>query len=235
MRALNEFHGILMILEGIVTTTSPAGEINIAPMGPRVDAHMRRFLLRPFNTAQTYRNLRAHGEGVLHVTDDVLLLAQAALGQLVVLPPLVPAHAVRGWVLREACRAYEFRVRNIDDRTERVSIEVEVVYHETMRDFFGFNRAKHAVVEAAILATRTDFLPLDEIEAEYRKFAVIVEKTGGEQEKAAFEFLREHVARAANVKAAFLASAARKGASGKVVVPQSGEDDGTSIAPQQPR
>ena len=50
------------------------------------------------------------------------------------------------------------------------------------RDFFGFNRAKHAVVEAAILATRTDFLPLAEIEAEYRKLAVLVDKTGGEAE-----------------------------------------------------
>src|ERR1019366_5494283 len=146
-----------MILEGIVTTIAPTGEVNIAPMGPRVDAKMTRFLLRPFNTSQTYRNLRTHGEGVLHVTDDVLLLARAAVGQLIALPPLMPAHAIRGWVLRDACRAYEFRVLNIDDRAERISIEVETVYHGTSREFFGFNRATHAVVEAAILATRTDF------------------------------------------------------------------------------
>jgi uncharacterized protein len=183
-----------MILEGVVTTISPSGDINIAPMGPRVDADMKRFLLRPFNTSQTFHNLRAHGEGVLHVTDDVLLLARAALGQLEPLPPLLPAHAIRGWVLRDACRSYEFRVLSIDDREERVSIEVEVVHLETMRDFFGFNRAKHAVVEAAILATRTAFLPLEEIEAEYRNLAVIVQKTGGEQEKAAFAFLQAHVA-----------------------------------------
>ena len=48
-----------MILEGIVTTISPSGDINIAPMGPRVDADMKRFLLRPFSTSQTYRNVRA--------------------------------------------------------------------------------------------------------------------------------------------------------------------------------
>ena len=178
-----------------VTTISPTGEVNIAPMGPRVDADMQRFLLRPFNTSQTYRNLRAHGEGVLHVTDDVLLLARAALGQLVTLPPLMPAQAIRGWVLRDACRAFEFRVISIDDRDERVSIEVAVVHRGTLRDFFGFNRAKHAVVEAAILATRIHLLPLEEIEAEYRKFAVIVQKTGGEQEKEAFAFLQEHLAR----------------------------------------
>jgi uncharacterized protein len=199
-----------MILEGIVTTISPTGDVNIAPMGPRVDADMQRFLLRPFKTAQTYRNLRSHGEGVLHVTDDVLLLARAALGKLDVTPPLLPARKVRGWILADACRAYEFRVLTIDDREDRVSIDVEVVHHESMRDFFGFNRAKHAVVEAAILATRTSFLPLEEIDAEYRKLAVIVQKTGGEQERLAFEFLREYVA-----KAAFPPSPPGRGAGGE--------------------
>jgi uncharacterized protein len=191
----------IMILEGIVTTISTAGDINIAPMGPRVDAEMRRFLLRPFNTAQTYHNLRGHGEGVLHVTDDVLLLARAALGKLDVMPALLPARKVRGWVLADVCRFFEFRVLSIDEREERVSIDVEVVHRETLRDFFGFNRAKHAVVEAAILATRTDFLPLDEIEAEYRKLAVIVQKTGGAPEKEAFAFLQEHVAQVKRARA----------------------------------
>src|SRR3954453_15266105 len=70
-----------MILEGIVTTLSAAGVLNVAPMGPRVQAGpIEHFLLRPFRTAQTYRNLKAHGEGVLHVTDDVLLLARAGGG-----------------------------------------------------------------------------------------------------------------------------------------------------------
>ena len=183
-----------MILEGIVTTMNADGAVNIAPMGPRVDADMRRFLLRPFNTAQTYRNLCRHGEGVLHVTDDVLLLARAAVGRVIALPPLMPARAIRGWVLRDACRAYEFRVVSIDDRAERASIEVEVMHHGTLRDFFGFNRAKHAIVEAAILATRTDFLPLAEIEAEYRKLETLVQKTGGAQEKEAFDFLQDYVA-----------------------------------------
>ena len=184
-----------MILEGIVTTVSPSGEVNIAPMGPRVDADMRRLLLRPFPTAQTCRNLKAHGEGVLHVTDDVLLLARAALGPVEPPPPLVPATRVRGFVLRHACRFYEFRVRSLDDSEERVRVEAEVVHSGRLRDFFGFNRAKHAVVEAAILATRTDFLPLDDVEAEYRKLGVLVDKTGGEQEREAFAVLRRHVER----------------------------------------
>jgi hypothetical protein len=186
-----------MILEGIVTTIAPEGGAHIAPMGPRVDAAMQTFLLRTYRTAQTYRNLKAHGEGVLHVTDDVWLLARAALGPVEPAPPLRPADRVRGFVLQDACRYYEFRIRSFDDSEERCRIEAEVVASGRLRDFFGFNRAKHAVVEAAILATRTAFLPLEEIEAEFRKLAVIVDKTGGEQERRAFAFLREHLAEVA--------------------------------------
>jgi hypothetical protein len=207
-----------MILEGIVTTLSPDGTVNIAPMGPHVDGPLtlpspatvaeegrvkgQRFLLRPFPTSRTYQNLKAHGEGVLHVTDDVLLLARAALGPVEPLPSLIDATEVRGVILADACRYYEFRVRSLDDSEQRVRIEAEVVQAGRLRDFFGFNRAKHAVVEAAILATRTDFLPLEEIEAEYRKLAVLVDKTGGPQEQAAFALLREHVARVARSRSA---------------------------------
>ena len=183
-----------MILEGIVTTLDPGGVLNIAPMGPRVETDMRCFVLRPYKTSTTYRNLKIHGEGVLHVTDDVLLLARAAIGPVVPPPELFAAAHVRGFVLAGACRYYEFRVRSVDDHAERTALEAEVLHCGRLRDFFGFNRAKHAVVEAAILATRTAFLPPEEIEAEYRKLAVLVEKTGGEQERAAFALLRDHVA-----------------------------------------
>jgi hypothetical protein len=184
-----------MILEGLVTTVSSEGEVNLAPMGPMVDETMNRFVLKPFRTARTYQNLKQHGEGVLHVTDDVLLLARTALGPVDPPPTLFPAQRVKGFVVQDACRYYEFRVQRIEDKKERTRIEVDVVHAGRLRDFFGFNRAKHAVLEAAILATRTDFLPLAEIEAEYRKLEVIVAKTGGPAETQAFAFLKEHLER----------------------------------------
>jgi hypothetical protein len=192
-----------MILEGIVTSVSAEGEVNVAPMGPDVgmdatSSALRHFVLRPFRTAQTYANLKATGEGVLHVTDDVLLLARAALGALDPLPELRPASRVCGWVLADACRFYEFRVVSLDERDERVRFQAEVVHVSRLRDFFGFNRAKHAVLEAAILATRTAFLPLDDIVSEYRKLAVVVEKTGGAQERAAFAFLQQSIQQVRN-------------------------------------
>jgi uncharacterized protein len=189
-----------VILEGIVTTLNDDASLNIAPMGPRVDAGMvlSRFELRPYRSSTTYRNLKARGEGVFHVTDDVLLLAQTAIG----LPPTPapetrPADVVAGRILLGSCRYYEFRLIELDDREERTMIRAETAAQGRLRDFIGFNRARHAVVEAAILATRTEFLPLDEMLADFRKLAALVDKTGGPRERAAFTLLQRHVQDAA--------------------------------------
>src|SRR3954453_7397623 len=127
-----------MILEGIVTTVGADGDINIAPMGPLVDAAMEHLILRPFPTSRTYQNLRHHGEGVFHVTDDVLMLATAAIGPIDPPPPMTPALEVNGYVITGACRFYEFRVIKMDDSGERVRIESEVVNSGRFRDMFGF-------------------------------------------------------------------------------------------------
>lgn len=185
-----------MILEGLVTTLDSAGTLNVAPMGPRIDdASFARFVLRPYRTSTTYRNLKATGQGVLHVTDDVLLIARTAIG-LDPQAPWQPATAVRGAVLTGACRYYEFRVVQLDDQDERTHIVAETVHSGRFRDLFGLNRGKHAVLEAAILATRTAFLPSAEIERQYRELAVLVAKTGGPDEHAAFDLLRSHIERA---------------------------------------
>ncbi len=182
-----------MILEGIVTSLDNAGEMNVAPMGPIVDESMSTILLRPFQTSRTYRNLKEHPQGVLHVTDDVLLLARAAIGQLVEQPETIPAEEIQGRILKSACRWYEFQVAELDDAEERTRIECRVVHSGRLRDFFGFNRAKHAVIEAAILATRVQILPAEQIRSELTALASPVEKTAGPDELAAFALLTEFV------------------------------------------
>jgi hypothetical protein len=72
-------------------------------------------------------------------------------------------------------------------------LRAEVVHVHRLRDFFGFNRAMFAVLEAAILATRRHLLPRADIEKEYERLAVLVQKTGGPREHEAFEVLRQAV------------------------------------------
>lgn len=182
-----------MILEGIVTSLDEAGAVNVAPMGPIVDESMTVLRLRPFQSSRTYQNLKVRPQGVFHVVDDVLLLARAAIGRLDTLPELFPAERVRGVVLASACRWYEFEIETLDDTQERTDIRARVVHCGRLRDFFGFNRAKHAVVEAAILATRVHLLPRDEILKQFAALEVPVQKTAGPREREAFELLKEYI------------------------------------------
>ena len=103
-----------MILEGIVTSIGENGDVNVAPMGPIIDAQMQRLVLRPFTSSTTYRNLKRTGQGVLHVTDDVGMLARAAVGKLEPSPEMIPSPQVEGRILTGACRWYAFRVTSLD-------------------------------------------------------------------------------------------------------------------------
>jgi uncharacterized protein len=184
-----------MILEGLVTTVNPDGTPHLAPMGPRVSPEMTCFTLKPFNASTTFQNLKRLPEGVLHITDDVLLLARAAVGAVDTFPEHHQAIHVNGNVLTGACRYFEFRIVELDESNDRVRLEAEVIHSATLRDFFGFNRAKHAVLEAAILATRLHFLNLDEVQADFKKLRVIVDKTAGPAEAEAMSFLEQYLSR----------------------------------------
>jgi hypothetical protein len=184
----------LLILEGVVTTLDETGAVNIAPMGPLVDRELHTLTLRPFQTSQTYRNLKQTGRGILHVTDDVELIARAAIGQLQPVPRLVPAPGGSGQILADACRWLAFRVVDLDDSAERTTIRCAVTDQGELRPFLGFNRAKHAVLEAAILATRIGIPPAEQIQQEMQRLAIPVQKTAGEQERRAFALLQAHIA-----------------------------------------
>ncbi len=185
-----------MILEGLLTTTNADGSPHVAPMGPIVREEGNELVLRPFRTSTTFANLERTGVGVFHVTDDVEMLARAAVGRLETLPALQHAAAVDGWILSGACRWSAFRVRSADLSSERATFVAEVVDRGTLREFFGFNRAKHAVVEAAILATRVHMLPVAELNEQLARLEPWVAKTGGPQERRAFDFLVEFIRQA---------------------------------------
>jgi hypothetical protein len=95
--------------------------------------------------------------------------------------------------LLTSARYYEFRVTEVNDREERATIRAETVASGRLRDLFGLNRAKHAVVEAAILASRISILPIDAIRDDLRRLAPLVDKTGGPDERRAFDLLRAFI------------------------------------------
>jgi uncharacterized protein len=186
-----------LILEGIVTTLAEDGSVNVSPMGPIVEEHgdPQRLILRPYQSSRTYRNLGRTGVGVFHVVDDLLLLARAAIGAWDQPPQTFPAERITGEVLAAACRWQEFEVESLDDSDERTTIAARIIHTGRLRDFFGLNRAKHAVLELAIHCTRLFLLTPAEARAERDRLRIVVEKTAGESERAAFDLLSEYIDR----------------------------------------
>ena len=178
-----------LILETVVTTTNPDGSVNCAAMG--VEWGEQRIVIKPYRGTRTLRNLRATEAAVVNLTDDILLFSQAALGD--PHPATRPATSVEGAVLDDACSWREVRVEDIDDRERRARVTTVVVGSGSGREFLGLNRARHAVLEASILASRARLLDAGDIRAELRRLQVLVDKTAGPREREAMAYVARHV------------------------------------------
>jgi hypothetical protein len=178
-----------VIVEAIITTMDATGVVNFAPMG--VEWGDDRIVVKPFLETTTFRNLRDGGAAVVNLTDDVMLFARAAISS----PQYAafPAVRVRGVVLEAACSWRELEVRHIDATPPRSRIDTAVVHHGARREFIGFNRARNAVLETAIVATRTHILPPAEIRADIARLQIIVDKTAGARELEAMALLTDHI------------------------------------------
>ncbi len=190
----------MVILESIVSSVDGNGRINLAPMGPAVlsgrledpDAEVR-FLLRPFRSSRTYQNLIETPRATIHATDDSLLFAQAAIDALSdrqIRQRVDRLRQTDWWPLNDCHRWFAVEIESVGGNDLRSEMPCRVVESETIRPFFGFNRARHAVIEAAILATRTHLISAEQIQAELARLRTLVDKTGGAAEHEAFDLLQ---------------------------------------------
>jgi uncharacterized protein len=179
------------LIETVVTTTGSDGVVNCAAMGVRWGEE--ELVFWPFDATRTLRNLRVHGEAVVHLTDDVLLFVQSALGH--PQPPMQPASVIAGSVITDAYAWREVVVAEITPDPPRSEVRARVVASGTgTRQPLGLCRARHAAVEASILASRLRLLGADHVAAELDRLQELVDKTGGSCERAAMDYVRRYVA-----------------------------------------
>ena len=182
------------LIETVVTTTGSDGVVNCAAMGVRWGEE--ELVFWPFDATRTLRNLRVHGEAVVHLTDDVLLFVQAALGH--PRPAMRPASAIDGSVIEDANSWREVVVDEITPafgELPRSMVRARVVASGTgTRQPLGLCRARHAAVEASILASRLRWLGAEHVRAELARLQELVDKTAGPGERAAMDYVRRYVA-----------------------------------------
>ena len=155
-------------------------------------------VIKPYRATRTLRNLERSRAAVVNLTAAILLFAQAALDD--PHPPTRPAEVVEGAVLADACSWREVAVEDVDATGARARVTARVVGRRTGREYVGWNRASHAVLEASILASRARHLPAAEIRAELDRLAVLVDKTAGPREREAWAYVLQRVRAAAGAR-----------------------------------
>jgi hypothetical protein len=178
-----------MIRETIVTTISESGAVHIAPLG--IIAEGEGWIIAPFYPSVTIDNLRAVPFAVANHTDDVRIFAGCLTGRRDW--PTMASDEVPVPRLAAALAHAELAVTGVTADDQRPRFHCRVVRQASHAPFEGFNRAKAAVMEAAILVSRLDLLPRHRIEQEMDFLAIAVGKTAGPAEEQAWNWLLEKV------------------------------------------
>lgn len=173
----------IMIQELIVTTKNAAGLPHLAPMG--VHVHGEEIHILPFRPSTTLTNLLETKKAVLNYCDDVRIFAGCLTGR-------------RDWnttnlVLEGALAHSEIELARIEDDETRPRLICKILKTVNHAPFMGFNRAQYSVLEAAILVSRLQMLPIEKIDREIAYLQIGLDKTAGERELEAWNWLMDAI------------------------------------------
>jgi hypothetical protein len=177
------------IRETILTTIGADGSVHIAPLG--IIEEGDGWVIAPFRPSKTLDNLEAGGVAVANYTDDALIFAGCLTGRKDW--PLTPVDGCPVPRLEAALAHDVLTVERIDPHDRRPRFFCRVTASGQHRPFTGMNRARAAIVEAAILVSRLSMLPNEKIEAEVAYLNIAIEKTAGDDERQAWYWLMEKI------------------------------------------
>lgn len=181
-----------VIFEAVVTTVSPEGVPNVAPLGVRYRDDGATVVLMPFKPSRTLDNILATREAVLNLLTDTRVMAGCVTGRKDW--PLQPSHTRRTPHLANALRHLELTLHEVQDHAQRPTLLMRVAEDVTHAPFMGMNRAQAAVLEGAVLVSRLHLLPPGKIDAEMAYLRIAIDKTAGAAEHEAWGWLQEAVA-----------------------------------------
>ncbi len=178
-----------MIYEAVIITRNEDGSNQIAPLGyQEIDGFI---VLSPFRPSTTLANLERTNQAVINLTDNVAVIAGCLTGHYNW--PTVEAKEINGARLEDTLSHMELEVDHIEKDDVRPRFFCKINNHENHKPFKGFNRAKSAVLEAAILTSRLHMLSTEKVATEIEYLKIAIDKTAGEQELEAWGWLMDKV------------------------------------------
>jgi hypothetical protein len=179
-----------LIHECVVTTLTADGKPHIAPLGLIEEDDF--WIVAPFRPSATLTNLRMTKQITASFTDDARVFAKLVTGD-----RGFPLTDISGWPvprLSGALAHAELEVMRFEDDALRPRFFCKVARAVTHRPFLGMNRARAAVLEAAILSTRLDRLPREKIDGELAYLKIAIDKTAGDAEREAWDMVMAKIA-----------------------------------------
>ena len=169
-----------VIFESIISTFSPNGKPNAAPMGV-VSEDMKRVVIRPFTMAQTFTNLKFGGCAVINFVADASTFYKTAFKNESVDSDydddfFEKAEAVDAPGLKEVDAFLEVSVVKLQEGENRAQIICRIDrWEEGTSRFRPYCRGEFATIEAVIHATRIrEFLTLG-MESEAKRLIKLVD------------------------------------------------------------
>ncbi|MCX7629608.1 MAG: DUF447 family protein [Geminicoccaceae bacterium] len=176
------------IREAIVVTLDHRDRPHVAPLGLIERGDL--VVIAPFRPSTTLANLEHRPYASACYTDEVRVFAGCVTGRRRDWP-VVPTERIPGFRLA-ACLAHdELEVVAVEPDALRPRFLCRVVHAAQHAPFKGLNRARFAVIEAAILLSRRRLLPSAEIEEGFARLRPLVDKTAGEAEREAWDWLEK--------------------------------------------
>ena len=178
------------VRETIVTTTNIDGTIKVSPLGVYVEDNLIK--LRPFKPSLSLENIIRNKSGVINYIDDVKIFASCITKKNIDIE-FVKVKKINCSRIKNAISHTEFKVEKIEDDDKRPTIICSPVNEETHQIFYGFNRAKSAIIELCILASRLGIIDNEKINNEIKYLKIAINKTAGKDELEAWGWLIEYI------------------------------------------
>ncbi len=178
-----------MIQETIITSIGNNGYVHLSPMGVHIEG--KHFVIMPFKPSTTLEHMLTSRTAVMNHTDDVRIFAGCLTGRRDW--PLVDTTHITCKRLADCLAHQELELIDIEHDEQRPRLICTLVHQQNHQPFQGFNRAQHAVIEAAILISRLSMLPWDKVSNELDYLQIAIDKCAGDRELEAWGWLMETV------------------------------------------
>jgi hypothetical protein len=178
------------VRETIVTTKNSDNTIKMSPLGVYINGDS--FSIKPFKPSLSLENILRNKSGVINYVDDVRIFASCITKRNVKVD-FVETSKINCSRIKNAVSHTEFIVEEIIEDKLRPTLFCRPVNEEIHKMYYGFNRAKSAVLELCILASRLGIIEDKKIQDEIKYLKIAIDKTAGEHELEAWSWLLNYI------------------------------------------